>query len=659
MHDDAALLDVRALLAPDGPVARSLPDYEERPPQTRMAVAVDEALRSRRHLVVEAGTGVGKSFAYLVPALRWASETGAKVAVSTSTIALQEQLVRKDLPALRRALPFEVPFALVKGRGNYLCRRRLDLAVASAAELFPDAEAREHLRAIEDASGAGLQSVQDLPFVPRDDVWDAVRAERGNCLHQACPHYDECSYQAGRRRTHTASLLVLNHHLLLSDLVLRRAGATFLPEVSAVVIDEAHDLEDVAAEHLGSRLSARGVSTVLGRLWNARRGSGCLARLTDHDLRGLVDAARAASDRFFAALQAALKASSGGDGPFAIEGELPVRETPSRALVALAEAVRVRLESVDDRDLRLELAARAEACLGVAAACDVVASDPDDDHVRWAEFGARGDATVVRAPVDVGPLLKEALYDAYGTVVLTSATLSTGRPPSFAYVRERLGLLDAEETSVGSPFDYARQAKIVVRTDLPDPAASPVEYERALPRAVLEAVRRTAGGAFVLFTSYETMDAVASATRADLEGDGLQVLVQGGDLPRSLMLDRFRERDSVLFGVASFWQGVDVPGDALRNVVIARIPFEVPTHPLQRARQRRVERAGRSAFTALSLPQAAIRLKQGFGRLIRRATDRGIVVVLDPRIATKRYGAYLLDSLPECPVVFEPDAELD
>ncbi len=650
-----------SLLSPKGPVASALGGsggYEDRPQQVRMAVAVDEALRGRRHLVVEAGTGVGKSFAYLVPALRWASEGGGKVAVATSTIALQEQLVRKDLPTLARALPFEVPFALVKGRGNYLCARRLHLALEGGGDLFPDAEALSQLGAIRDwsrADGAraGAGSLQDLPFVPREDVWEAARAERGNCLQQACPFYKGCAYQEGRRRTHAAGILVLNHHVLLADLALRRSGASFLPEVSAVVVDEAHDLEDTAAEHLGARLSSRGVAQVLGRLWNDRRGTGLLARLPDPELRERVDAVRGEARRFFADLDRSLEARA--PGPVAIEGRFPLEESLASGLESLAEAIRDRALAADGLDLQMELRARADALSASAAEAAAIAEDPDDDHVRWAEFGKRGDASVSLAPIDVGPLLKTVLYDRFPTVVLTSATLSTGRPPSFRYLRERLGLADAEEVSVGSPFDYVRQARVVVRTDLPDPATAGPAYEAALPEAVLEAVRRTRGGAFVLFTSYETMNRVAAATRAHFEGDGLLVLVQGGDLPRTAMLERFRETDAVLFGVSSFWQGVDVPGDALRNVVIARLPFDVPTHPLQRARQARLERTGRSAFTHLSLPQAAIRLKQGFGRLIRRATDRGIVVILDPRIATKRYGRLLLESLPDCPVDFEPE----
>ena len=647
------LSDVRALLAAKGPVARALGGYEDRPQQVRMAVSVEEALRGKRHLIVEAGTGVGKSFAYLVPALAWAHEHRAKVAVATSTIALQEQLAGKDLPLLAKALPFDVSFALVKGRGNYLCLRRMHAAIGGQGDLFPADDPRTELMAVAAAAANGAGSRQDLPFSPREDVWDAVKAESGNCLHRACPFYEGCAYQKGRRTAQKATLLVMNHHLLLADLALRRDGASFLPAVDAVIVDEAHDLEDAASDTLGQRVTSRGSQQILSRLWNERRGIGLLARHPDVSLRVLVEDTRRASREFFDEVREALRAREAA-GTTAFEGPVEVSDAFPAGLSALALSIAAALPAAESRDVAMELAVRGNAVENLAEAARAVVAGPDEEHACWAEWDARGNGSLVRAPIDVGPSLREALYGAYGTVVLTSATLSTGRPASFAYTRERLGLEDAEELTVGSPFDFARQAKIVIRTDLPDPARDGAAFESALPEAVLAAVRRTKGGAFVLFTSYESMRRVADATRGRFEGDGLTVLVHGEELQRTAMLERFRETNAVLFGVSSFWQGVDVPGDALRNVVIARLPFDVPTHPLQKAREARLARAGRSAFSELSLPGAALRLKQGFGRLIRRATDTGIVVILDPRIVTKRYGKALLDSLPECPIELEP-----
>ncbi|MCC7139339.1 MAG: helicase [Planctomycetes bacterium] len=625
--------------------------FEDRPQQLRMARAVGAALEGGRHLLVEAGTGVGKSFAYLVPALRFAAATGRKVAVATSTIALQEQLVGKDLPLLARALPFPVTAALVKGRGNYLCTRRLKLALEPTGELFPEEEPRRQLAEVDRLVAAGATSRQDLPFVPREDVWDAVRAESGNCLHRQCPWFASCGYQDARRRAHEASLLVMNHHVLLADLALRRSGASFLPDVDAVVVDEAHDLEDTASEALGTHVGSRGMGWALGRLWNERRSTGLLARVPDPALRALVDDARRASRALFERVRAV---AGGADvaATAPLSGPLPTDEGLAERLEALGHAL-VATSATLPRDLALEMGARGAGCAALAASVRDAVLGADEAHAAWAEADPRGHAALVRAPVDAGPLLREVLFGAFGTVVLTSATLAVGRPPSFAFARERLGVDDADELALGSPFDFARQARIVVRTDLPDPARAPAAFEAALPEAVLAAVRRTRGGAFVLFTSYDSMRRTAAAVRDALEGDGLEVLVQGEDLPRTAMLDRFRASDAVLFGVASFWQGVDVPGDALRNVVVTRLPFDVPTHPLARARAARLERAGRSAFEHLSLPHAALRLKQGFGRLVRRATDRGIVVILDPRVVTRAYGRALLETLPECPVDLE------
>jgi ATP-dependent DNA helicase DinG len=422
-----------------------------------------------------------------------------------------------------------------------------------------------------------------------------------------------------------------------------------------VVVDEAHDLEDVAAEVLGTRVSSRGVGQVLARVWNDRRRRGLLAAHRDPALRALVDDARRAAKAFFERVRAV-----GGQAAAAVplEVPLPTDEGLADGLERLAGALGAAVPAMP-RDLGMEATARAGGCLGLAQAVRDAARGADAGHAAWVETDGRAHAALVRAPVDVGPALANALFSAYPTVVLTSATLAVGRPPSFRYVRERLGLADADEAVLGSPFDFPRQARLVVRADLPDPARDPAGYDAALPDAVLDAVRRTRGGAFVLFTAYESMRRVAERVRAPLAADGLTVLVQGEDLPRTAMLERFRAEDAVLLGVSSFWQGVDVPGDALRNVVIARLPFEVPTNPLARARAARLEAEGRSPFAELSLPQAALRLKQGFGRLIRRATDRGLVVVLDPRLATKSYGRVLLDSLPECPVEVETAEVVD
>jgi ATP-dependent DNA helicase DinG len=627
-----------------------------------MSAAVADALSSSRHLLVEAGTGVGKSFAYLVPALAWAAETGRTVAVATSTIALQEQLVRRDLPLLARALPFEVRYALVKGRSNYLCLRRMTAALADRP-LFED-EARRQLEAIEAWSRQpGEGSRQELDFQPLEVVWDLVRAEHGNCLGRACRFYERCPYQASRARAHEAHLLVLNHHVLLSDLALRRSGASFLPEVGAVIIDEAHDLEETAAEHLGSKASSLGLAQVLGRLWNPRTRQGLLAAHPDLALRVGVEEARVEAQAFFEGLTRGLDTPGGAGGQrggrlapaLAFPEPSPVPQALCERLTRLAAAIETRREVLADRDAVLELGARARGLAEAADALTALAGPALEGTVRWVDLGARG-ITLCSAPVDVGALLEEVLWSKVGSAVLTSATLSTGRPPSFEFVKRRLGLAAAAELALGSPFDFPRQARLVLRGDLPDPSRAAAAWEAALPDAIEAAVRASGGGALVLFTSIASMRRAAESLRSRLEEAGLELLVQGEGLERAQLLDRLREGAGVLFGVASFWQGVDVPGESLRHVVITRLPFEVPTHPLQQARSARIEAEGGDPFQDLSLPQAALRLKQGFGRLIRRASDTGRVTILDPRVLTKPYGRYLLESLPPCPVDVERGA---
>ncbi len=660
-HIPASGLD--GLLGPEGPIAHALTKrfdggasaYEERPQQLRMACAVAAALSSGRHALVEAGTGVGKSFAYLVPLLQHAEATGKTVAVATSTIALQEQLVRKDLPLLEEALPFEVSYALVKGRGNYVCLRRMDLAADRDPFAQDDEEAASQLAAIRAWSlDTRDGSRQDLPFRPARRVWDRVKAERGNCMGRQCRHYEACHYQRSRRRAHAARLLVLNHHVLMADLALRRSGASFLPPVDAIVIDEAHDLEDTAAEHLGTRVSSLGVLYQLGRLWN-RRKRGLLRGHRDNGLRTVVDQTRAAALTFFRDIEDRL--ASGRAGTVVVEDGVHIPDALSPRLAELSTLLRQSTEGATNPEVGMELGARARGLGELALSLAALARDELDGQVRWFEGSGRGGVSLHAAPVDVGLLLQQVLWDRHPSVILTSATLCAGKPASFEFLSRRLGLPDADTEAIGSPFEYGRQARVAVQTDMPDPGRAPDAYARALPHAVHEAVQRTRGGAFVLFTSIASMRSTADALRERLEGDGYRVLVQGETLERPALLDAFRDGGAVLFGVSSFWQGVDVPGDALRHVIITRLPFEVPSHPLQAARARRVRETGGDAFRDLSLPTAALRLKQGFGRLIRHTNDEGMVTLLDSRIVTKAYGRYLLDSLPECPVELLPESD--
>ena len=642
----------RSYFGPDGELARVLgaEGFEERPQQLAMVDAVDSALSSGRHALVEAGTGVGKSFGYLVPLLLWAAKHEKRVAISTSTIALQEQLMGKDIPLLAEALPFEVRAALVKGRGNYICLRRLRNAHGDAPMLFAVDEAREQLEAIlawSTETSTGTR--QDLGFQPSPDVWDAVRAEPGNCLGRNCPHYVRCHYQRSRREAHEARLLVLNHHVLLADLALRRSGGSFLPKVDAIVIDEAHDLEDVAAEHLGTRVTVRGAMRTLGRLWSPGRRRGLLARGYSQRLRDDVQSLRRRVGSFFDAVTEDAReasAAAGGERTLSIANDAQFANPISEPLRSLGRALRDAAPEAADDERALEVTTRARGLVDLADSLDSLLEPGEVGYVRWAEVGEGGRTALHRAPVEVGELLGPVMWDKHHSVILTSATLTTGAPPSFAYMRARLGLRDAEAHAVGSPFAYESQAVLRLYTRLPDPGRQGLAWEQALPDAILHALEDCRGGALVLFTSYGALRRAFERLRSRLEARGFEPLAQGAGTARSVLLDRLRQGGVVLFGVSSFWQGVDVPGDALTHVVITRLPFEVPSHPLHVARRSLAESRGRDPFKELSLPQAALKLKQGFGRLIRRSTDRGVVAILDSRVRTRRYGRSLVEGLP-------------
>lgn len=699
------------LLAPGGALSDVYPGYEDRPGQRAMLAQVAERYNEGGILLVEAGTGTGKSLAYLLPAARWALENDERTVVSTATINLQAQLATKDLPLVDRLVGGELSWALVKGRGNYVSIRRARLAMEGAGELFENDRSREleSLKAWLEVTDDG--SLSDLPFVPSDDVWDEVRSDPDVCLRGRCPHFQSCFYQRSRMRAASARLLVVNHHLLFTDLAVRRATANWsqsavLPAYKRVILDEAHNLEDAATSHLGVEVTRRGLYRLLGRL--DRRGRGVLAAVQEslagggpratelrsrieETVRPAVEDARAALELFMDGLDPLL-AGYGGDEGSAVrigggEGEtMPepvgdpmVAEGFRRLLHALErlerEVGRVRraLEEDETLDERLEgriLDLRScERRLGanqVALKLVLEPGEREQEFVRWLERRGRGrhrNLALAAAPIELGPVLRDSLFGRVETAVLSSATLATRR--SFDFLRDRLGL-EAEalatldppptlvESVVASPFDFRRQALLVVPTDLPDAAGGGDDLDEATARVVTELAGHTGGGIFALFTSHRALRRVASRLRE--EGADLRwpLFVHGEDERTRLLAGFVEHGDGILLGTASFWEGVDVPGDPLRGLVIQKLPFRVPTEPVTAARVEALEARGGNAFWQYMLPLAALRLKQGFGRLVRSRSDRGAVVLLDDRILRRRYGIYLRDSLPDAPLVKGP-----
>lgn len=644
---------------PEGLIARRLSAYESRSEQLEMAEAVARSIRERSHLVVEAGTGVGKSFAYLVPCILAAAERQERkerlrIVISTHTISLQEQLISKDIPFLNAILPVEFSAVLVKGRGNYVSLRRLQSAHEKGRNLLISEEQQELQRLYQWANDSYDGSLSDLGFTPTAAVWDEVRSEHGNCLGKKCPTYKDCFYYRARRRVWNADILIVNHAMFFADLALRREGASVLPDYEVAVFDEAHTLEDVAAAHLGMSISNSQINYLFNKLYNDRTHKGLLLHHNLTEAQQMVARLRFLVDDLFDQMSQWLDRSPAQNGR--IRRPLEIANPVSSELHDLSLTLRTFAGGLEEEAQKLDFHSSADRLDLLGSSLTTWMKQRQEDAVYWIEVSGqkRQNIKLMSSPIDVGETLRNELFTQIPSVILTSATLAVGRQ-DFSFFRNRIGLTRAEDLKLGSPFDYPNQATLVLPDRMPDPGESPADYENIVVERIRQHVDDLSGGTFVLFTSYKMLQNCARKLTPWFTRRNQLLLCQGAGLQRGALLERFRkDGNAVLFGTESFWQGVDVPGNALRNVIITKLPFSVPDHPLLEARVERIRENGGNPFTQYQVPEAAIKLRQGFGRLIRTATDSGQVVILDPRLRTKPYGRIFLESLPECRRVVAP-----
>jgi ATP-dependent DNA helicase DinG len=619
-----------------------------------MARAIADALQNRRHLIIEAPTGIGKTLAYLVPSILYALQEERKAIVSTHTKNLQEQIFKKDIPLVHAILDRDFRVALLKGRRNYLCTTRLHNAFSSTGSLFErdELEQLNHIREWSLRTTDG--DVENLGFIPNARVWDLVCSEKEVCSSARCK--TDCFFQRAKERVKSAHLTIMNHALFFNLLGMHDSDDHFVLADDFVIFDEAQTLESVAASGLGKTISRNQTLASIHKLYNGRTKKGLLAK-EGRSVRSRCGEAELGAENFFNTVResvvriapAAFRNSAGVVREVRIRQPYLVANTLTNSLNDLQTAVQQLEESAETEARKQEFAAARRSLWEVDVLIREFLEQPDQDFTYWVELGAgrSENVTLCASPTEIADRIGPKLFRANTSVIMTSATLTVeGR---LDYFKNRMGAGMVEGCVLDSPFDHTQQMRLTLTRDIPEPDKT--DYARHLPSRILQNIDRSRGKALVLFTSNVLMQSVAAELMHDLEERSLQLLVQGGDTQRHELLEEFkRDIHSVLFGLDSFWMGVDVPGEALEHVIITRLPFAVPNHPLTEARLELIEKRGGNAFMEFTLPEAVLKFRQGVGRLLRSRTDRGMVTILDSRILTKRYGRMFISSIPQCPV---------
>jgi ATP-dependent DNA helicase DinG len=636
----------------DGKLAGS-PQFEYRSQQQHMAELVAGALEKNRALIVEAATGVGKSLAYLLPAATFALEQKRKAIICTHTINLQEQLIHKDIPIVKKVVG-DFHAELLKGRNNYLCPTRLKSAFSQTGDLFSSSEAAE-LQLIEEWHRENpTATLSEMDFTPGARLWSMVRSEPHACTPRRCPPGSGCVYQDVRRRMAAADLLVLNHTLFFTLMASAEEtladDANFIFPRDFVILDEAHTIENIAAQAFGIHVSESSVRFELGRLYNPKTRKGFFASVGDSDAIRDVVQAIAMTETFFRNAEAVCKFTGTYAKEFRIREPGLVENELALPLQRVANFALKAGDAAKSEGQRLELHDIAKRLGGLRTNLSAFLDQTEDGHVYWAERGTGDHRSLAlhSAPIDVSPKLEEIFFGGGKACVFTSATLSVGDDERLNYFRNRVGGQKAQSACIHSPFDFKKQMRLYLVKRMPEPKDE--AYGDAMQDKISHFLGLSQGRAFVLFTSYTQMTAMADRLEDFCLDNGWRLLVQGRGMPRHQLLAEFKKDvHSILFGTDSFWTGVDVPGEALSNVIITRLPFAVPDHPLTASRMEHLEEQGINSFSEYSVPEAILKLRQGVGRLIRTQKDQGMVVILDNRILSKPYGRAFLASLPDCP----------